>query len=84
MFMMIADITIAGEVATDWGWHKLWLTPKAGGETRFVKLRYSEQWIKENGAWKILILLTSADVQPRLGPLNEAEVLNAISVPAQR
>lgn len=80
MFMMIAEIAVSGDIATDWGWHKMWLTPKSGGEIRFVRLRYSEQWIRVNGDWKILLLLTAPDIAPRLGPLNEAEVLRAVSV----
>src|SRR5689334_18298961 len=41
MFMMVADISVDGDLATDWGWHKLWLTPHQGGATKFVRLRYS-------------------------------------------
>jgi ketosteroid isomerase-like protein len=79
LFMMIADITVAGDFATDWGWHKLWLTPKKGGKTKFLRLRYSEQWIKQNGEWKIVFLLTAADPQPQLAPENEATVLATIA-----
>ena len=82
MFMMIAEIDVSGDMAIDWGWHKLWLTPKMGGQTRFVRLRYMERWIRENGDWKIQLLLNSADVEPRLDPSNEGEVLTAVSVPA--
>lgn len=80
MFMMVADISAAGDVATDWGWHKLWLTPKAGGPTRFVKLRYSEQWTKQNGEWRIFLLLTAPDPEPAMAPLNEVEVMRKMSV----
>jgi ketosteroid isomerase-like protein len=79
MFMMVADITIGHDLATDWGWHKLWLTPHAGGATRFLRLRYSEQWAKQEGEWKIVLLMTAADPRPEMAPHNEAEVLTGIA-----
>jgi len=81
MFMMIADIAAAGDIATDWGWHKLWLTPKSGGPTRFIRLRYSEQWTKQDGQWRIFLLLTASDLEPQMAPNNEADVLRTLSAP---
>jgi ketosteroid isomerase-like protein len=79
MFMMVAEINVVGDFATDWGWHKFWLTPKEGGETQFLRLRYSEQWVKQNGEWKIAFLFTAADLQPQMIAANEATVLHGIA-----
>ena len=82
MFMMIAEINVAGDLAMDWGWHKLWLTPHEGGATKFIRLRYSERWMREDGKWRITLLTTAADPQPQLKAWNEADVLSSIAVSA--
>jgi ketosteroid isomerase-like protein len=79
MFMMVAEINVVGDFATDWGWHKFWLTPHGGGVTQFLRLRYSEQWVKQNGEWKIAFLFTAADLQPQMMASNEADVLHGIA-----
>ena len=79
MFMMVAEINVVGDFATDWGWHKFWLTPYAGGVTQFLRLRYSGQWVKQNGEWKIGFLFTAADLQPQMRAANEATVLRGIA-----
>jgi ketosteroid isomerase-like protein len=78
MTMMIIDIVIAGDTAHDFGWHKLWLTPKTGGETLFYKQRYFGQWKKQaDGAWKIVLFMSNREGPPRLEPVSEAGLLKA-------
>jgi ketosteroid isomerase-like protein len=79
MAMLISDVTVSGDVANDWGWHKMWLTPHAGGETKYVKLRYSEQWVNDGGVWKIFLLISAPDPGPRMEARNELDVIEQLA-----
>ena len=43
----MAAIVIAGDLAYDYGWHELTLTPRNGGDPRFIRKRYLELWRKQ-------------------------------------
>ena len=75
----IISISIMGNTAFDWGWHKLKLTAKKGGKTITRKTRYLELWQKEaDGQWRIVIFMDNADLKPQLPP---ASVLRAMRKP---
>ena len=40
----IISIGIQGDLAFDWGWHKLTLTPRKGGRPKTTRARYLEIW----------------------------------------
>ena len=60
---VIIDITVRGEMAVDYGWHELVLTPKNGGEPIRTRTRYVDVWKKnKTGDWKLAIFIDNADV----------------------
>jgi ketosteroid isomerase-like protein len=60
---IIIEIKVMGEVAVDYGWHELALTPKSGGEPIRTRTRYVDLWKKnKTGDWKLMILIDNADV----------------------
>jgi ketosteroid isomerase-like protein len=75
MFVIIACVHISGDFASDWGWHKLWLYPKKAGSPRYLKLRYTENWTKVDGEWKIVLFMSAVDQRPELRPKRESSVL---------
>ncbi|HET7872987.1 MAG TPA: nuclear transport factor 2 family protein [Terriglobales bacterium] len=78
LFVIIIDIVVKGDFAYDWGWHKVRLTDKTGGETTETKYRYLETWTKEDGAWKINYIITNKELPPRMLP-EEPIALEAVS-----
>ena len=69
MAAIVIDIQVRGDLAIDYGWHKLTLTPKAGGEPVTSRQRYMETWIKDAaGNWKIFIYIDNQDLPPALAP----------------
>jgi len=73
----IISIAIYHEMAFDWGWHQLTLTPKSGGRPRTTRTRYLEIWNKDaDGRWKIGIFFDNLDVPPEMPP---REVLKAMT-----
>jgi len=73
----IISIGIQGELAFDWGWHKLTLTPRKGGRPKSIRSRYLEIWQKQaDGQWKIAIFLDNLDFPPAMPP---REVLLALA-----
>jgi hypothetical protein len=75
MFVIIAYVHVSGDFASDWGWHKVWLYPKRGGSARYLKLRYTENWVRLNGEWKIALFMSAVDERPELHPKSEGSVL---------
>ena len=69
MAPIVIDIQVRGDLAVDYGWHKLTLTPKEGGEPVTSRQRYVEVWLKDPaGNWKILIYIDNQDLAPALVP----------------
>src|SRR5512142_2455616 len=47
------DVVIKNDVAYDFGWHILTLTPKSGGDPIKSRQRYFELWARQSdGSWK--------------------------------
>ncbi|HEY2499200.1 MAG TPA: nuclear transport factor 2 family protein [Candidatus Angelobacter sp.] len=60
---VVIDITVMGEMAVDYGWHELVLTPKTGGEPIRTRTRYVDVWKKNQaGDWKLAIFIDNADL----------------------
>lgn len=69
MAVIIIDIAESGDSAVDFGWHKLTLTPKNGGEPVRLKYRYYETWKRQTGGnWKIDFVITNRELPPRMLP----------------
>lgn len=67
MAPMVADIVLHGDSANVWGWHKFWLTPKAGGERVLVKYRFVEVWGRQkDGTWKVVFAISGKEHEPRM------------------
>jgi ketosteroid isomerase-like protein len=65
----IISIRVQGQLAFDWGWHKLTLRPKNGGQLITTRKRYLEIWQKQDdGKWKIVIFFDNEDVPPEMPP----------------
>jgi ketosteroid isomerase-like protein len=61
--VIVIQIVVLGDVAYDYGWHELTLTPKSGGEPIFKRTRYLELWGKDaTGAWRITRFMDNADI----------------------
>lgn len=73
MAVIIIDIAEAGDSAVDFGWHKLTLTPKNGGEPLRIKYRYYETWKRQpDGKWKIDFVITNRELPPQMLPKNRS------------
>ena len=63
LIIVVAAIVIAGDLAYDYGWHELTLTPRNGGDRRLVRKRYLELWRKQkDGEWRIIRFIDNADL----------------------
>jgi len=65
---IIIEIKLLGEVALEYGWHELTLTPKGGGEPVYKRTRYLDVWKKnKEGGWKLAMYMDNADVPDSMG-----------------
>lgn len=59
----VVEIRMRGDVAYDYGWHDLTLTPKDGGEPIRRRERYVDIWRKtRDGEWKLWMYVDNQDV----------------------
>ncbi len=74
--VIVIEIRLQGDVAYDYGWHDLTLTPKHGGQPTHRRDRYVDIWRKnKEGKWKLWMYMDNEDVAdpfrpeqaPRLG-----------------
>ena len=69
MAPIVIDIQVRGDMAVDYGWHKLTLTPKNGGQPVTSRQRYMEVWMKDAaGSWKIAVYIDNQDLPPAFAP----------------
>lgn len=69
MAVIIINIDLCGNVGYDYGWHKLRLRSKRGGDWVETRQRYFEKWTKQpDGKWKITFLITNRDLPPAMPP----------------
>ncbi len=68
---IIIEIKVMGEVALDYGWHELTLTPKGGGEPICSRTRYFDLWRKDKaGNWKLAMFIDNTDVPDELSAVS--------------
>jgi ketosteroid isomerase-like protein len=64
---IVIEIRVMGEVAVEYGWHELALTPKCGGKPIRTRTRYFDFWKKDEvGNWKLAMLMDNADVPDQM------------------
>jgi ketosteroid isomerase-like protein len=67
MKISVIDVVIKADVAYDYGWHILTLTPKSGGEPIKSRQRYFGLWARQSdGSWKIKLYIDNADRAPAM------------------
>jgi ketosteroid isomerase-like protein len=67
LLTIVIEIKVMAEVAVDYGWHELTLTPKSGGESVRTRTRYVDLWKKDSaGNWKLSMFIDNADVPDRV------------------
>ena len=61
--IIVAAIVIAGDLAYDYGWHELTLTPRNGAELSLIRKRYLELWRKQpSGKGRIVRYIDNEDL----------------------
>ena len=73
--VIVIEIRLQGNVAYDYGWHDLTLTPKQGGEPIRRRDRYVDIWRKDKeGNWKLWMYMDNQDVADPFVPEHIASV----------
>lgn len=69
MTVIVIEIRLRGDVAYDYGWHDLTLTPKDGGQPTHRRDRYVDIWRRDQqGKWKLWMYIDNQDVADAFGP----------------
>lgn len=64
---LIFEIVISGDVAIEYGWHRMTLRPKTVGPVNVKRTRYAEVWrCGANRAWQIAFFIDNTDQEPEL------------------
>ncbi len=67
MRVSVITVEIYADIAIDYGWHILTLTPKAGGTPIETRQRYFERWKRQpDGSWKITQYIDNPDLAPAM------------------
>src|SRR6267154_5918148 len=69
LLVIVIEIRFQGDVAYDYGWHDLTLTPKDGSESIRRKYRYVDVWRRnKEGSWKLWMYVDNQDVADPFRP----------------
>jgi ketosteroid isomerase-like protein len=69
LVVIVIEIRLQGDVAYDYGWHDLTLTPKDGGEPIHRRDRYVDIWRRNNGGnWKLWMYMDNHDIADQFRP----------------
>jgi ketosteroid isomerase-like protein len=67
--VIVIEIRFQGDVAYDYGWHDLTLTPKDCGESIRRRYRYVDIWRRnKKGNWKLWMYMDNQDVADPFRP----------------
>jgi ketosteroid isomerase-like protein len=73
--VIVIEIRLQGDVAYNYGWHDLTLTPKDGGESIRRRYRYVDIWRKnKEGSWKLWMYMDNQDVADPFRPDQDPSV----------
>jgi len=63
LVVIVIEIRLQGDVAYDYGWHDLTLTPKDGSDPIRRRDRYVDIWRRNReGAWKLWMYMDNQDI----------------------
>jgi len=69
LVVIVIEIRLQGDVAYDYGWHDLTLTPKDGGQPTRRRDRYVDIWRRnKEGKWKLWMYMDNQDVADPFRP----------------
>jgi ketosteroid isomerase-like protein len=69
LVVIVIEIRLAGNVAYDYGWHELTLTPKDSGQPVCRRDRYVDIWRKDKeGHWKLWMYMDNEDIADPFRP----------------
>jgi ketosteroid isomerase-like protein len=69
--VIVIEIRLRADVAYDYGWHNLTLTPKAGGQPTRRRDRYLGIWRRnKEGEWKLWMYMDNRDVADPFQPVS--------------
>ena len=69
LVVTVIEIRLQGDVAYDYGWHDLTLTPKDGGQPTRRRDRYVDVWRRnKEGKWKLWMYIDNQDVADLFRP----------------
>jgi ketosteroid isomerase-like protein len=69
LVVIVIEIRLQGDVAYDYGWHDLTLTPKDGGEPIHRRDRYVDIWRRnKRGNWKLWMYMDNHDIADQFRP----------------
>lgn len=67
--VIVIEIRLQGDLAYDYGWHDLTLTPKDGGQPVRRRDRYVDIWRKnKEGNWKLWMYMDNQDIADPFRP----------------
>ncbi len=67
--VIVMEIRVQGDVAYDYGWQDLTLTPKAHGQSTHLRTRYVDIWRRnKNGDWRLWMYMDNPDVADPFSP----------------
>ncbi len=67
--VIVIEIRLQGDVAYDYGWHDLTLTPKDGSDSIRRKYRYVDVWRRnKEGNWKLWMYMDNQDIADPFRP----------------
>jgi ketosteroid isomerase-like protein len=64
--VIIIEVRVNGDTATEYGWQIFDLKPKSGGEANRIRERYVDIWQRKPQGWKLTVHITNRDVPMRL------------------
>jgi ketosteroid isomerase-like protein len=69
LVVIVIEIRLQGDIAYDYGWHELTLTPKDGGEPIHRRDRYVDIWRRnKEGNWKLWMYIDNQDIADPFQP----------------
>lgn len=67
--VIVIEIRLQRDIAYDYGWHELTLTPKDGGRPIHRRDRYVDVWRRnKEGQWKLWMYMDNRDVADQFQP----------------
>ena len=67
--VIVIEIRLQGDIAYDYGWHDLTLTPRGGGEAIRSRNRYVDIWRRnQEGNWKLWMYMDNQDIADPFRP----------------